>query len=197
MDAAVEHRDTSSQPSHPHDTLSQRFGATVRQYRQQRGLSQRTLAAHMGLHYRYMSKIELGQHTIGVLLLFRLAHALDIPAICLLAELNTHVATAPPPPYVPRISSETRETDGTDDATVLLSLLGETVRHYRQQRHLSQQALAVKTGLATSYVFDIEHGQRNVSLLSLLRLADALGLSVAHLLAPLDTRPVSSLPCAK
>jgi transcriptional regulator with XRE-family HTH domain len=69
---------------------------------------------------------------------------------------------------------------------MLLTLLGATLRHYRQQRRLSQQALATSTGLSPTYILEIEQGHRNPSLLCLLRLADALELAVAELLAPLD-----------
>jgi DNA-binding XRE family transcriptional regulator len=57
----------------------------------------------------------------------------------------------------------------------------------RKQRRLSQHTLATLTGLDSSYISEIERGQRNVSLLSLLRIAEALHLPVSHLLAPLDT----------
>ena len=35
-----------------------RFGSTIRELRQQRSLSQRELAAHIGVNYTYISKIE-------------------------------------------------------------------------------------------------------------------------------------------
>src|SRR5437660_934840 len=71
------------------------------------------------------------------------------------------------------------------DATPLLQLLGTTLRHYRQQAGLSQPALAARTGLNPTYIGQIEHGQRNVSVLSLLRMAEALGISLSALLTPL------------
>jgi transcriptional regulator with XRE-family HTH domain len=64
--------------------------------------------------------------------------------------------------------------------------LGATIRQYRQQCGLSQRALAVKTHLDKSYINQIEKGRRNVSVLSLLRIADALQLPVSRLLAPLE-----------
>ena len=81
-----------------------------------------------------------------------------------------------------------------DDQVTLLPLLGATLRQYRQQRHLSPRALAARTSLATSYIYAIEQGQRNVSVLSLVRIADALRLPVAHVLAPLETHQRSSSP---
>src|SRR5712691_741459 len=95
MDTAVEHRETSSQPSSPPNTPLQRFGATVRQYRKQQRLSQRALAAKMGWRDRYLSQIELGRHNIAVLTLLRLASALDISAWRLLAPLETCAPRVP------------------------------------------------------------------------------------------------------
>jgi len=59
---------------------------------------------------------------------------------------------------------------------------------------LSQPALAARTGLTVGYISEIEQGQRNLSVLSLVRIAEALGLAVAHLLAPLETRQSPSPP---
>ena len=68
----------------------------------------------------------------------------------------------------------------------MLRMLGATLRHYRKQQGLSQQALATKAGLHYTYVSEIELGQRNVSVLSLLRLATALHLPLSALLGPLE-----------
>jgi transcriptional regulator with XRE-family HTH domain len=69
----------------------------------------------------------------------------------------------------------------------VLKLLGTTIRQHRQQRRLSQQALAAVTGLDASYIGEIEQGHRNVTVLSLLSIAKALDLSLSRLLAPLDS----------
>ena len=73
------------------------------------------------------------------------------------------------------------------DPETLLHLLGATIRQYRQRQGLTQTGLATKTGLDNWYLSQIEQGQRNLSILSLVRIADALGLTVSHLLTPLET----------
>lgn len=73
------------------------------------------------------------------------------------------------------------------DPAALLSLLGTTLRQYRQQRDLSQAMLGTRAGLTPTYIGEIELGQRNLSLLSLVCLAEALELPVSHLLTPLET----------
>jgi len=199
----VTHRDTSSNPSRPHDTPLQHFGATLRQYRQQRGLSQPALAARTGIRHRYISQIEQGRRNIAVLALLRLAHALEIPAAWLLARLDTHTTMAPHAHDDSLSSRGDRDVAGTPHATpflqpgdqaTLLPLLGATLRHYRQQAGLTHKALAARTGLTATYIGEIERGRRNLSVLSLVRIADALRLSVVPMLAPLETHHSSSSP---
>jgi transcriptional regulator with XRE-family HTH domain len=174
------------------------LGATLRQYRKQRHLSQQALAARTGLlDDRYLSQIELGRHNISVLMLLHLAYALEIPAACLLAWVDTSAPYAPPTTGALLASREVRDVavshDDTPsvkpgDAATLLPLLGATIRQYRHQLGLSQQALAARTGLNPTYIGQIEHGHRNLSVLSLVRIADALGISLSSLLTPLETR---------
>ena len=193
------HRHTSANPSHPQDPPLRRLGATLRQYRQQQGLTQPALAASAGIRRAYISQIEMGKRNITVLTLFRFARALQMPAASLLATLDTHTARAPLTPADPRNTRGTREATPAvtpspqpGEATPLLQLLGATLRHYRQEAGLSQPALAARTGLNPTYIGQIEHGQRNVSVLSLLRLAEVLEISVAALLTPLETREQAS-----
>lgn len=55
--------------------------------------------------------------------------------------------------------------------------LGAALRGYRLDRGLTQEALAMKSGLQPSYISDVERGARNPSFESLLKLLAALGLS--------------------
>jgi transcriptional regulator with XRE-family HTH domain len=193
----VINRDTSSTPLRVQDTPLQRFGATLRQYRQQRGLSHRALAASTGIRSSYISQIELGKRNISVLTLLRMTQVLRIPAAWLFAQVDTRAPLAPPTPRDLLTSREVhdaampqhdRPPPCLDDLATLLPLLGATIRQARKEQRLSQPALAARTGLSFGYISEIELGQRNLSVLNLVRLADALGLSVAHLLAPLETR---------
>lgn len=66
-----------------------------------------------------------------------------------------------------------------------LATFGRTVRILRQRRGLSQEALADRSGMHRTYVGGIERGERNVSLRNITRLARALGVPPADLLADL------------
>jgi len=133
---------------------------------------------------------------VSVLVLLRLAKALGIPSFWLLAQLNPN---DPPPPSGAQAAVVTYDTTHfltPDDQATLLSLLGATLCQYRQQQRLTQRALATKTDLSATYINQIERGVRNVTILNLVRLANALDLSVNHLLTVLDTcqRSSPSLP---
>ena len=65
---------------------------------------------------------------------------------------------------------------------VLLSL-GQTIRRARQDAGLSQEALALETGLDRSYMGGIERGEHNMTLMNLHRIAVALGMSPSRLLS--------------
>ena len=61
-------------------------------------------------------------------------------------------------------------------------------QHLRLQRlelGLSQERLAYQAGLHRTYIGSIERAERNISIDSMERLAEALGLDVSDLLAPL------------
>jgi len=53
-------------------------------------------------------------------------------------------------------------------------LFGRRLRELRLKQHLSQEKLAELSGLHITYVGGIERGQRNVSLVNIVKLARAL-----------------------
>ncbi|MGV7175310.1 helix-turn-helix domain-containing protein [Xanthomonas axonopodis] len=70
------------------------------------------------------------------------------------------------------------------------ALFGLRLAELRRARGLSQERLALESGIARSYLGGVERGQRNIALLNIHRLADALGVSPASLLeAPSQDMP--------
>jgi transcriptional regulator with XRE-family HTH domain len=63
---------------------------------------------------------------------------------------------------------------------------GGTVRQLRLTRKLSQEALAELSGLHRTYICDVEHGVRNISIGTLLKIAQALGTTVSELTQNLE-----------
>lgn len=64
----------------------------------------------------------------------------------------------------------------------LRKVLADNVRALRQSKSLSQEALGVESGLHRTYIGSVERRERNISLSTLVRLAQALGVQVADLL---------------
>jgi transcriptional regulator with XRE-family HTH domain len=69
--------------------------------------------------------------------------------------------------------------------------VGERVRAIRQLRRLTLKDVAERTGLSESFLSQAERGRTSASILSLQRIAEALGVAVSDLFTPDDsTRPV-------
>lgn len=60
---------------------------------------------------------------------------------------------------------------------------GCRVRELRIAQGLSQEVLAQKTGLHRTYIGGIERGERNVSLVNIFKIAQALGITIADLMS--------------
>lgn len=73
----------------------------------------------------------------------------------------------------------------TDELSEVLVALGQAVRLYRSKLNISQEELAHRAELHRTYIADIERGARNVTLLTLVRLASALEVSVEVLMREL------------
>jgi transcriptional regulator with XRE-family HTH domain len=69
----------------------------------------------------------------------------------------------------------------TDYEIELCKLFGKNLVRVRRDRLWSQERLALESGLARSYVGDVERGLRNISLVNICRFADALGVDVSVL----------------
>jgi transcriptional regulator with XRE-family HTH domain len=63
---------------------------------------------------------------------------------------------------------------------------GERLRGIRSGKGISQEALAELAGLHRTYVSSVERGERNVTIVTVERLADALGVPMVELI-PADS----------
>lgn len=65
-------------------------------------------------------------------------------------------------------------------------IFGKRVRKIRLKRLLSQEKLVELADLHRNYVGGIERGERNVSLLNIVKLARGLNVKPAKLIEPID-----------
>ena len=68
----------------------------------------------------------------------------------------------------------------------ILLALGQRIRESRHQRSISQEQLADIAGVHRTYVGMVERGEKNVTVLTLARIASALELNIEDLIGGLD-----------
>ena len=61
-------------------------------------------------------------------------------------------------------------------------LFGSNIARLRKEIGLSQEQLALESGIARSYLGGVERGQRNIAIVNICKLADALKLDPSELL---------------
>ena len=79
---------------------------------------------------------------------------------------------------------------GASDRAVLAAF-GAVVREVRLKRGYSQEAFAERANLHRTYVGGIERGERNLALVNIRRIAMALDVPMASLLAATEDRLVA------
>ena len=65
---------------------------------------------------------------------------------------------------------------------MIYKLLGNRIRQERLKLNLTQEQLAEKVDLSTSYIGQIERGERNISLDTLVVLCKSIGVTIDYLL---------------
>ena len=73
----------------------------------------------------------------------------------------------------------------TDDENTEIKIkFGRNVRRLREERGHSQEELADLCNLDRTYIGGVERGERNVSLVNIIRIASGLKIPAAELFAP-------------
>lgn len=73
----------------------------------------------------------------------------------------------------------------TSSSAVLVAL-GRAVRALRVERGFSQERLAEESGIHPRYLSDVERGRRNIGMVNVDRLARALSVDLATLMAGVE-----------
>jgi transcriptional regulator with XRE-family HTH domain len=70
-----------------------------------------------------------------------------------------------------------------DDAKDVMIIFGRKLKEIRIKKNISQEELAFRSGLHRTYISSIERGQRNISIVNIKKIADALDVDVSDLLS--------------
>ncbi len=146
------------------------LGATIRALRGYAHLSQEALGRRAGIHQNYLGAIERAETSSpGLEPLARIARGLDV-SIAVLADsyaaplsddaLRVDSSRWPPAPQGPTVDAEA---------------LGRAIRFVRRARGLTQEQVALDTGIHRSYLGSIEAGEKqNPGIASIARIARGL-----------------------
>jgi len=74
------------------------------------------------------------------------------------------------------------------DARTLLVGLGAAIRDVRATRRISQEELSLQTGVHRNYIGGIERAERSPSVVTIIKLADALSVPVSELFRDAERR---------
>lgn len=66
--------------------------------------------------------------------------------------------------------------------------IGENIRILRQKNNLSQEQLTFGAGVNTSYIGQIEHGEKNPTIKILKQISSALGISLVELVTLYESK---------
>ncbi|GAA2808217.1 MULTISPECIES: helix-turn-helix domain-containing protein [Nonomuraea] len=83
------------------------------------------------------------------------------------------------------------------DPETITAAIATNVRAQRAHRGLTLDALAARSGVSRGMLVQVEQGRTNPSITTLVRIADALSVSVARLLEVSDTPLVRVVPAAE
>lgn len=67
-----------------------------------------------------------------------------------------------------------------------IELIGNNIRIFRQKSGLSQEQLALQSGMNTSYIGQIERGEKNPTVKTLEKIATTLGITFIDLISSAD-----------
>jgi transcriptional regulator with XRE-family HTH domain len=71
----------------------------------------------------------------------------------------------------------------TENDIEIQRLFGKNLAKIRKEKKRSQEYLALESGLARSYIGDVERGIRNISLVNICKIADTLEVDVVEIMS--------------
>ncbi len=63
---------------------------------------------------------------------------------------------------------------------------GKTIRYHRRLVGISQEELAARTELHRTYISEVERGERNISLINIIKISKGLGVNASTLFEEIE-----------
>ncbi|WP_145447840.1 helix-turn-helix domain-containing protein [Gimesia panareensis] len=67
-------------------------------------------------------------------------------------------------------------------------MLGDVLRHFREEAGMTQEALAFEAGLDRTYISQLERNKKSPTVDVLFRLCDAMGIKASELIARVEEK---------
>lgn len=174
----------------------------IRRTRLALGLSQEELAHQVGLHRTYMSDIEKGTRNLTLHTLVMLADGLQVSCRYLIRQAETSPGEDPelPTPELGlkpktirqrvqktkpkevQVDHSSTSMNRTEEQEIFEKALAFVIKRDRRILGLSQEELAHRAGIHRTYMSDIEKGKRNMTLQTLVLLAEGLQVSCSYII---------------
>jgi transcriptional regulator with XRE-family HTH domain len=152
------------------DPLTVLFGRSLREEREHQKKTTREIARLAGMHASQISRLENGLADPKVSTVVRLARALQVTVSQLIE------GRAPPPPGADDADHEPAEDLILDQAAY--TRLGEALRRERESQGLTQEELALVSGLGRRAVGEVEAGKVTAEFRTWLAVIQALGFKL-------------------
>lgn len=78
--------------------------------------------------------------------------------------------------------------------STIAAVVGQKIRNYRLKANMTQEDLAEHASLHYTYIGQVERGEKNLTLSSLEKILDALGLSFSDFFEGFEHRALESIP---
>jgi transcriptional regulator with XRE-family HTH domain len=69
-----------------------------------------------------------------------------------------------------------------EEEKMILLKFGDNVRRYRKSKNISQEELAFRANLHRTYIGMIERAEKNITLINIKKISDALEVNIVNLL---------------